>query len=282
MEIAQINDNQNKINTKKELFELLKKYKGILTDSMISYLNSLINLEFSVIKDYIGDNDRVALSELEVYKRIAIYNIYNRALKIIKNNAAELSIFSNKDIIEGLNVYSSLGKNRNCILFNFNYHNDPMNLRTKIPSGYKTMKIGNISLFQTIESKEQMEAELMRVMSELERLYDEKNPYHSRLNTIGGPAQLWAFEHTRKIEEYEEKFNLLSSKKELTDEDKKEIEITKKFHQLLLEDYGLTNKDFEEENSQQFLDFDRENTKSHKTLIRKMPNINIKNNIKYI
>ena len=281
MKIMRMNYNWNKINTREELIELLKGYKGILADSMINYLNSLIDLEFSVIRDYISDNDRVALSELEVYKRIAMYNIYNRALNIFKQNESELEISGNNDGIEGLEVYASLGEKRSCKLFDFDYHEGrPMSLSSKIPSGYKTMKIGNISLFQTIDSKEQREAELMRVMSILDRLYDEKNPYHSRPHTYGGPAPQWAYEHAQKIKAYEEKFNQLDAKEELTDEDKKEIEITKKFHELLLEDYGLTNKDFE--NNQQFSGFGKEKTELQKTLVRRMPNINIENNIKYI
>lgn len=281
MKIMRMNDNWNKINTREELIELLKGYKGILTDSMINYLNSLIDLEFSVIRDYISDKDRFALSELEVYKRIAMYNIYNRALNIFKQNDSELTISGNNDGIEGLNVYTSLGE-RSCDLFDFDYQDGSMGFETKIPDGYKTMRIGNISLFQTIENSEQREAELMRVMSILDRLYDEINPYQSRPNTYGGPASQWAFEHAQKIKSYEEKFNQLDAKKELTDDDKKEIEITKMFHELLLEDYGLTNKDFEDEKNQQFSGFGKEKTELHKTLVRRMPNINIKNNIKYI
>ena len=276
MKIMRMNYNWNKINTREELIELLKGYKGILADSMINYLNSLIDLEFSVIRDYISDNDRVALSELEVYKRIAMYNIYNRALNIFKQNESELEISGNNDGIEGLEVYASLGEKRSCKLFDFDYHEGPMSLSSKIPSDYKTMKIGNISLFQTIDSKEQREAELMRVMSILDRLYDEKNPYHSRPHTYGGPAPQWAYEHAQKIKAYEEKFNQLDAKDIKT----KEIEITKKFHELLLEDYGLTNKDFE--NNQQFSGFGKEKTELQKTLVRRMPNINIENNIKYI
>ena len=58
-------DKNNLISTKEELIELLKKYKGILNSSIIEYLNYLIELEFSVIKDYIGEEERLALSELE-------------------------------------------------------------------------------------------------------------------------------------------------------------------------------------------------------------------------
>ena len=120
MKIMRMNYNWNKINTREELIELLKGYKGILADSMINYLNSLIDLEFSVIRDYISDNDRVALSELEVYKRIAMYNIYNRSLNIFKQNESELEISGNNDGIEGLEVYASLGK-RSCKLFDFDW-----------------------------------------------------------------------------------------------------------------------------------------------------------------
>ena len=267
-----------KINTREELTELLNGYKGILNDLMINYLNSLINLEFSVIREYINDDDRLILSELEVYKKIAVYNIYNRALNIFKQNESNLRISGNNDEIERLYVCALFGK-KNCKLFDFNYREGPIGFETKIPKDYKTMKIGDISLFQTIESKEKSDAELSRVMNILDRLYDEKNPHFSRPYTYGGPASQWEFNHAKKIKEYENKFKQLLSRTELTEEEKQEVEVTKKFHELLLEDYGLTDKDFKEESSS---DFSQEKTKLNKTLIRRMPNINIKNNIKYI
>ena len=274
MSVIQTNNNWNKINkinTREELIELLKKYKGLLADSMLNYLDSLINLEFSVIRDYIGNDDRLALSELEVYKRIAMYNIYNRALNIFNENGSGLTISGNNNGVEGLNVYAD-SNGRSFKLFDFDYRERTEN----IPIGYKTMKIGDIYLFQTIESKEKRETELQRVMSKLEKLYDKENPYSSDLHTYGGPDSQWAFEHDEKIRRYEKRFKLLDSKKELNDADKKEIEIRKKYYDLLLEDYGLTNKDFDENLHS------NEETKLHKTLVKRMPNINIINSNKYI
>ena len=46
-------NNWNRVNTREELLELLKEYRGILSNPMQEYLNSLIELEFSVIRDYI-------------------------------------------------------------------------------------------------------------------------------------------------------------------------------------------------------------------------------------
>ena len=51
MKINIFNDTWNNVNNKEELIELLKEYRGILTNSMLNYLNSLIELEFSVIRN---------------------------------------------------------------------------------------------------------------------------------------------------------------------------------------------------------------------------------------
>lgn len=275
-----LNDNWNKINTREELVKLLKGYKGILANNMIDYLNSLIELEFSVIKEYIKDDDRKALSELEIYKRIAIYNIYNRVQNLFNQQNGEFIIYGNNDGYEGLNVSAKLS-DRNVKLFDFDYkeiHSSGWNT-PRVPSGFKTLNIGDISLFQTLESKELREAELDKVMTTLERLYDERNPYSSRRGVIGGPGSNWEFDHAMDIEEYEKKFIELDSKKELSDEDKREIEITSQIHNLLLEDYGLTNKDFEEENK---LAFASSESLLKKTLVKKQPNLTITNHIKYM
>ena len=99
MKILRKNDNWNKINTREELLELLKKYNRILSGSMIHYLNDLVDLEFSVIKDNINVNedDKKILSELEIYKRIAMYNIYNMALNIFEEANPEIMISGNND-----------------------------------------------------------------------------------------------------------------------------------------------------------------------------------------
>lgn len=277
MKISRLNDNWNKVNTKEELIELLKEYRGILTDSMLNYLNSLIELEFSVIREYIGNDDRKALSELEVYKRIAIYNIYNRALNLFNQQNSEFIMSGNNDGLESLSVSTKLN-DRIVKLFNFDYSEHLS--YNQIHSGYKSMNIGNILLYQTLENPKLREAELNRVMSKLERLYDQKNPHPSRRGVYGDPGPQWAYEHRQEIAKYEKIFTELDSKKELSDDDKREIEITNQIHDILLEDYGLTNKSFEEENNRSVLN----NKKSvlQKTLVRRQPNLTIANHIKYM
>lgn len=283
MAISRFNDGGNKVKTKEELLELLKEYKGILVEPMISYLNSLIDLEFSVIKEYISDSDRKVLSELEVYRQIAIYNIYNRTQNLFNQQKGEFSIVGNKNRGERLSISARLN-DRSVRLFDFDYreiHSNGWDL-PKVPSGFKTLNIGDISLFQTLESKELREAELDRVLSTLEVLYDKKNPYPSRVGVVGGPGVTWGFEHAKKIQEYEEKFKQLDSKKELSDEDKREIEITRQIHDLLLEDFGLTSESFGSDANQYFDSLGKEKTELEKTLVKNMPNLTIKNHIRYI
>ena len=87
-------------------------------------------------------------------------------------------------------------------------------------------------------------------------------------------------DNTKRIEELEKKLAELESKKELTEVDKKEIELTNDIHQLLLADYELTNEDFEERKMPKFTtsEFDRMN----KIRTKKMPNLTIVDHIRYL
>ena len=56
------------ISTKEELEKRLDVYKGILAPEAVEYLDSLVNLEFSVLRnDIISEQDRYALSQLDIY-----------------------------------------------------------------------------------------------------------------------------------------------------------------------------------------------------------------------
>ena len=279
MRVGRSNNNWNRVNTKEELLELLKTYRGILSNPMQDYLNSLIELEFSVIRDYIKDEDREALSELDVYKKVAIYNIYNRALTLFKKQEMQFNISGNEEGFERLYVSTRLS-DRNVSLFDF-YYGERRSFNDKIPDEYKTMIIGSISLSKTLESKELREKELNRVMNKLEMLYDAKNPYPSSRKKIGGPSSQWRYEHSIEIKKYEDMFTELDSKKELTDEDKREIEITNEIYNLLLEDYGLTKDSFEEVKSRAKFGFESYSN-LQKKLVKRQPNLTITTDIKYI
>lgn len=242
----------NKVDTKERLINLLKIYKGILNQDMFDYLNSLIELEFSIVREYISEDNKKSLAELEIYKRIAIYNIYYRCLNLFKENKVKYNSSGNENKYEGLKIFRPLNSDTDIKVFDFEYkgfYSNGFNIYTVLDD-YKTMFIGNISLYQTLEDKKMKELELNRIMKELEALYDEKNPYPIEPKRTGGPRVSWEYRRRDKIKKYEELFTQLDSKKELTDNEKREIEITANIYNLLLEDYGLTNDSFEEETKQ--------------------------------
>lgn len=68
-EIKRLDQHPSKISTKKELRTLLNQYKKVLQKPFFEYLEALIEVEFSVIRDEISDDERLVLSELEIYKK---------------------------------------------------------------------------------------------------------------------------------------------------------------------------------------------------------------------
>lgn len=268
--------NIDKVNTKEELLQLLKDYKIILNSQVIDYLESLINLDFSVIKENIDDKSKKALSELEIYKRIAIYNIYNRAINIFTQSNMPLIITGNDEGFESLSISVPI-EDRNIKIFDFKY-GEQKSLNYKIPDEYKTMKIGSINLYQKIENKELRIQELKRIINKIEMLYGTQNPYQYHPKKVGGSYVKWKIERQKEIEKYQKMLDKIDSHNELTEIDIKEIEIMNKAHDLLLEDYGLTNDSFEDDVS---ITSKRSNN-LQKTLIKRQPNITITNNIEYI
>ena len=268
--------NIDKVNTKEELLQLLKDYKIILNSQVIDYLESLINLDFSVIKENTDDKSKKALSELEIYKRIAIYNIYNRAINIFTQSNIPLIITGNEEGFESLSISVPI-EDRNIKIFDFKY-GEQKSLNYKIPEEYKTMKIGSINLYQKIENKELRIQELKRIIDKIERLYGTQNPYQYHPKKVGGSYVKWKIERQKEIEKYQKMLDKIDSHNVLTEIDIKEIEIMNKAHDLLLEDYGLTNNSFEDDVS---IASKRSNN-LQKTLVKRQPNITIKNNIEYI
>lgn len=247
-----------KISSKEELKESLNRYKRILNPRVIDYLNQLVELEFSAVKDIIDIEDREILQNLDLYKNIVAYNIYNRTLELL-NNEQELKIFDNKDRVSGLMAYKGIGNNAIRIL-DYNYEN------------------GVLKLFQTVDDKKVRKEQLELVMTKLEQLYDKKNPYHSDLEFFGCPATRWNIDYIKEVSEYEKLFTRLDSKKELTDYKKKKIGITKKYHDLLFEEYGLTDEEFiVSKQTPTTID-----NISNKTLVKKLPGLRIENNIEYV
>ena len=240
--MKEISKNYSKrIDTREELLERLNLYKGILSDHVVEYLNSIIELDFSVLKEYLSIEEINSLSELDIYKRAAIYNIYNRALKIVQKNSEKLKIYGNEYGVSGLNIFMPL-KAKNARVFSYNYGESPK-IREKVPEGYTTKNLGNISLYQVLENDSLRQIELERIMKKLENLYDESK----NLSFLEKKNAAYVFALTQEIERYERMFTELDSRHGLTDEEKVMMETTNIIHDAFLDDYSLSHKKFDDE-----------------------------------
>ena len=256
-----------KVDSKENLYKLLDNYWGILDSRIIDYLNSLIELKFSVIRKNISEKDRKALSELEIYRKVAIYNIYNNALNMFNNEDLRLDIYSNLDNYEGIKVNAVID-DEIVSLFNFNY-SDKSN-------------IGNISIYKTIDNYKQLKYELEKLKKQIYELKEDRCPYPNTdkseilPNVYGSPDSYWTFEHEKEIKNLEEIQNKLlerlNSNKQLTNTEKKKIAITNLINQKIINEYGLKDSDFKKEDSSKKDIF-------RKVYVKSMPNLTIKNNI---
>lgn len=268
------------LKQQKELQEILNNYKGRISKDLINYLESLIQLEISVVKDEITEKDRLFLSELAIYRYIAIYNIYNKNLNIIKSTGLPLIIKGQDSYNDSLDINALLDNNIQKRIFSFDYNSSSFN-QNKIPTYYNNRNIGQITIYETLESQAQRVKELDRIIEELELAYDDKGPL-SAPGYYSGPRTQWFYEHTRKIDKLEQRFTELDSKKELSNLEKQEIEVTNYISKMLLDDMGLTELDFEEVEYDPFRDYNKEQTELEKTKVKKLPNLVITKKTKYI
>ena len=221
----------NRIKTKGELDEQLKEEKGSLSKPVIDYLNSLINLEFSVIRnDTISVRERTSIADTTVYKNIAKFNIYHHALEIFGKNENVL-IVDNSNGIEGVKVFFKDNTHPARLLFTYDY--------TDKLSGF-LQACGKIEIELYTEGKKRKKEEIRDLKKTLKGI---PQPKYSGTIPEGGDISSILFDR-ENIENHISALND-SILRGLSDIDRQEIELSNEFYKKLLEDYGLKKKDFE-------------------------------------
>lgn len=219
---------------KEKLVEDLKEYKRILSKSTVSYLEDLLNLEYSVIRPNISDEKRIVLSKLAIYGNIAKYNLYHRSFNLIKENSKGVIIDNGSSGFYWLRVSSNEGvKARSLFSYDFGgrYH--------------KSIKIDLYA-----ENKD-------NIKDEVERLKYKRHgisaPHCGDYDAEG--YELYGGKNSREAQEAQNRFDAITeqinkfteqSKSELSKDDKKVIRLGNKFSELFLEEFGLTPEDFKE------------------------------------
>lgn len=238
------------VSKKEELIEQLKWSKKRLTPSMIEYLNALIELEFSVIRDeYISPATREVLQDLEIYKKIAYYNIVSRAEKLLQENGVPAVAKGTKVVCYGMSYLTFL------------------NLEA-IDESYKTnheLKTGIITLTHITRDEKLHQKQKEHFASCVESL--KNNPYQG-ISISRRRAQ------QKEMDYYNRMLTNLTAVDELTEQDQKHIEKTTRANEILLRDYDITS-------------FDKETTPEsayvyEKTLEKSKNGFIVKDNIRYL
>ena len=262
--------------------ETLKKYKGILSNESFDYLEAISNLEISALGNDINEDERNLLSELDIYRKLVVYNIYNRTNNLLQKNKEFGNLIIDNGIISPSQELSVISKidGKEIDIFNFDYSNSQNEVPYgyKVPSWYKNNGIGVINLYLTNENQELREQEILSLLREYEWESNKENPY-GRSNKIGGPGSTWLMHHSRKLSKINKRFKELDERKSITDLDKKIIEIQQYYYSLLLENMGIDKQDFEDDEVKLgFRDRNMINNMNEKK-VKRYPNLNVYSNI---
>ena len=248
-----------KVKDEEELRFALKDCSGVFNRDIVRYLDGLIDLDLNAVREDISNEDRTVLSQFDLYREIVIYNVYNRSRKILTNlfesHKIPYKIADNENSIEGLEVYLKLNR-ENFEVFDFDYSN-----------GRSDIVLSKLHAY----TKEEKEAAMDEILKKLEYLYDQKNPNPiPREDVFGGPYPAWEATHSKEIQLWQDKFTELDNRK-ITDAKRRNIEMTEKVYEYLMNDFGLEDSDFEEDKRC-----------GNKVYVKQMPGLNIKKNINYI
>ena len=188
--------NNIRVKNRDEVIELLKKYRTILSQPIYDYLNEAISLDISILKDYIGSETRLALSELEGYNEIAKYNIYNRTINVFKDGK---EYFGEVNIEDSNGYLTVRNKEFNIKLFEFFYGNNAF-------ATNKSNNIGHISIYKTQESRVLLDADIDAIKVSMDKVAKKVNPYGSYIqhSSTRELAYNWEKNRIEELEEYRE------------------------------------------------------------------------------
>ncbi len=114
--------NQSTILSNNELRNYVQSCSGIFTPEIVDYLNSLIGLEISALnQSEISESTMAKLNEFSLYRKIVIYNIYNRALNVLNKHRDEYDFEANP---QGLSIFNKDRTNIKYDVFNYWFHED--------------------------------------------------------------------------------------------------------------------------------------------------------------
>lgn len=302
-----------KVDSKTNLNKLLKTYKGIITPEIYDYLSGLVGLNYSVFGSQVSDDVKSKLIELDLFRQIAVYNIYNQTKNFLSEEGKKLIIGGNERGFEGLQARIDI-EGKEVPILDYKYKSVRSNNgRDSItrPSSREIVTVGTVDLFLTEIDEDKRKEAIEKAKLSLQAEIKKSCPYPStRLKRISldearkydkvvkkpriggntsdlyaevpvyGQAGRWIHEHNSKIAGLKDRIKALEEKI-VTDSDMKIIEQRKYYYDLLLKLYELESSQFEEPEKPRFT-LPSSSEPMVKTLVKKAPGMQVRTNIKKI
>ena len=257
--------NGNVLESEENLKSALEEYKWFMSNEAYSYLKSLIALEVSALDSKTLDEKRDVLKRIDLYKKIAIYNICMRSRSLLISNGEGINFSTVENFVHPVEyeIYGNVN-GRSFPVFGFDIELD------------NPFYIGDADIYLTKVNELARKEEIERLTREIAREEKKDNPYARRHDGIirynEENASRWEASRTAKIKRMQKSLNGLINFSGL---DKKEEEIMlsqNRLTKLLLSDMHLEEEDFEP--------IQGEGMK--RTLTKKYPEMSIRSNINNI
>lgn len=206
------------LDFKKNPPKILKRESTILNKEVYEYLEGLMNLEMSVLdKNNIQDEIIRQLTELNFFKKLVIYNIYNR----VKNN---ISTDPKKHLLRNMHAFSVEYRDlERTDLLKFIYDEMMLNLYQQEPQNIE-------------EKKEKRDIEITRLEKRIKNLIENEMLSNTQTYELSSTAKRLQVLKQLTNDEIKRQYEI----------NKKECELQQQMLEQILTENNLTLSDFEE------------------------------------
>lgn len=274
---------KTELDPKQVLLDKLKLYRGILTGEKLEYLESLIELETSAVRNELSLEEQQALLDLGLYRDIVRYNIGHRTKKILESlNVPEMKIA----LAPSGDVSATLCFDKEHERYNVFFYCQ-VKVGKEFPSPEeretKDARLGHIHLYRFLIDDVVHGQEFHLLQTEIQK----KKDFFEQVKE--GKIKIRAYE---ELTDADRKLNQLKSRlknlqEPITDQTRYVSDVVEAAHNALLSDYGIENESFEWPHHQ---GLDQVYVKLYngdystclkKTLVKRKPGLLLTDNITY-
>ena len=253
---------------KEDLLARIEKCRGVVSQSKYNYLKSLINLETSALGNDISEEEKNSLQVVATYRKIVTYNI-SRRLKRLFELDDRLDVTLDGDSLKAAlkevypEIFSEFHPGFGTLVdFNFSKKSVDFDLTMIEPKDsengplFGRIKIYRASLFEGARGAYILELERKKENLKVTEIPRDIGPYVDKSEVpFGNTESKYGYCNSdraemlagrdERITALEAAITLEEGKTELSEQEKRFIDMSTKYHKLLLTELGLSDTEFE-------------------------------------